>query len=191
MAPPRSQSDWVPCRGYGGPVDFSGAAGGTGAMGAIVLVHPGITDDPLDPLSEAQVAVMETPRHIVVERVIGQVDVIREDFEETNQVVGLRIAKVIWDHDDNAFASFEDSLFTGDDANSQFLWQRYINLQSGSPSLLAGAFGTDPWWSTIDVQVSRMLEREEALVLLFQLQGLAVHQAQITPWLRCYCKTVR
>lgn len=195
MARRRGSGDWVPCDEYGNGVQVQAAAGSAvGPLTGFLLVRHGLTSDQgVPPLDEPQVAVVEPTDDISVERVIGQVDMRRVDVGEHDVLVAMRIVKVVFDEDDNVFASFEDDLFAGDDANSPFLWQRYVYLTSGTPSIAAAYIGNDLLWSHLDVQVGRLLERSEALMMLLQARPVAAAVAtdvSVQPFLRSWAVAI-
>lgn len=192
----RRYNDWVPCDNYGGPVTVSAAAGSaTGPLTGFLLVRHGMTSDPLTaPLSDPQVAVVEPTHEISVDRIVGQFDAVRIDTSEHIVFVCARIVKVVYDEDDDSFASWEDDLFVGDDANSPFLWQRYWKMDSGHPSIMMPYIGNDFLWSHLDCRVGRLLERQEALMMLLQARPIAAPGAtniSVVPFLRSYCELMR
>lgn len=193
----RRIEDWVPCDSYSEPITVTAAAGSAeGPLTGFLLVRHGMSSDPgVAPLNEPQVAVVEPTYEISVDRVVGQMDALRGDVIEDPVVLAARIVKVVFDEDDNSFASWEDSLFDGDDANSPFLWQRYYYLDSGGASIMAPFFGQDMDWSFLDVRVGRMLERQEALMCLLQIRPQAntpgATSVLVRPYLRSFCKMMR
>lgn len=187
----RQQGDWVPNVNYGNLLTMVGGAGGTGVLNGTILVRHGLTSDTADTMSHPQVGVMEQSDDLMVHRVVGQIQLNDEtDTEPSVQIAHLRIVKAIYDEDSNAFATFEDDLNTGDDANSPFLWERHISIRFGADTL--NPIDADAPWSHIDVRVNRKLQRDEALVLLYQLQAPGTqHEVQMRVWVRSWVTRTR
>lgn len=177
-----SKGDWVPCRNYAA-VNSELA----GVMGVVLLARHGSTGTP-----EAPEAVMEVTDDLVVERVVGQVRcVFVPEDENIGGFFALRIVVGIYDDNSDAVALYEDSLTSGSDANSPFVWQRYF-FQTAGPG---GSLDTilDPGWSAIDTRVSRRLDRSQCLLLLFQGAGIAAgaDEYQVTPYLRSWVRPAK
>lgn len=193
MARRRGQGDWVPCDFYGQDISVTTAAGGAeGPLTGFLLVRHGMTSDlGQPPMNHPQVAVIEPSDDISVERVVGQIEVRRTDSAVNYAWLAMRITKVVFDEDSNQFASWEDSLFDADDANSPFLWQRYVKLAELTPGINLAYLGVDMMWSHLDVRVGRLLERNEALMMLLQARPVGTAPGpntwQIMPFLRSWC----
>lgn len=182
-----NSGDWVPCQNYGSLVRFSDVGG----MGGILLVRHGLTSDTgVPPMNHPQTAVMETTEALITHRVVGQFDLrVVAANNDDDWYLHMRIVKCVYDEDDDEFLAFEDSLSTGDDANSQFLWERHFSYNEGlnTGSSLLNPLLYDPAWSSIDVTVKRRLEREECLMLLLELeQGQELLQMDCVPFLRTW-----
>lgn len=166
------RGDWVPCRDYGVPTGASGAE-----PAQIILVAHG--DFPVS--QTAATGVPEVTDAIVVERVVGQLDVFTT--AEPSGLWCARIRVALYDDNTDALAVYADDLFDGGEANEPFLWQRY---GANSEIRLLDTI-VHPGWSMIDVRVSRRLARDQALILTLQSSSADVI---MTPFLRSWARFV-
>jgi len=166
------RGDWVPCRDYGVP---SGASGAEPAN--IVLVAHG--DFPV--AQTAPTAVPEVTDQIVVERVVGQIDVFTSGSPAGLWCARIRVA--LYDDNTDSLAVYADDLFSDIEANEPFLWQRY----GGVSEIRLMDPVVPPEWSMLDVRVSRKLSREQALILTVQTSASDVI---VTPFLRSWARFV-
>lgn len=163
--------DWVPCRDYAFTVTV-----GPASDYHLLLVRHG--DDILE---VPAVSTVEATAELVVERVVGQVDL--EAVNETQARVAMRLRVALYDDQSDQLAFYADSLFDGQEANEPFLWQRYVRCVASDGGALR--FGANPWWGSLDVRVARKLARDQALVLTFQT---LVGSVRVTPYLRSWAR---
>jgi len=176
-----AKGDWVPCRNYGMSNTITVGDG----IGITLLVRHGSTATP-----EAPEAVMETTDDLVVERVVGQINLTYGAEGEAVFVrAAARIVVGIYDDNSDAVAIYEDSLFGGGDANSPFLWQRYFYLTVAPGGMLEQY--ADPGWGAVDCRVNRRLTRGQCLLLLHQMSttGEVTDSLELVPYLRSWVRT--
>lgn len=154
----RLARDWVPCQNYGTASFIP-----PGASLHVVLVAPRDVSIPtVASPAPTEVGVVETETEVATTRVVGQVFIAVSDdviWEQTNLQVAERVRVGIYDNA-GAFAFFANSLYSAQDANEPFLWQRY-----STPSQFGNmeAQVSHPWWSVVDIRVGRRLRQDQAL----------------------------
>jgi len=167
-----SRGDWVPCQGWG---EQFGAVAAQPATNILLVRHGELF------AAQAAVAVVEDSDDIVVERVVGQLDVF--ETGEDPVLVLMRIRLGLYDDANNLAAFYADDFNDGPQANEPFLWQRVV--QATEIRLIDPI--VSPAWSMVDVKVSRRIKRDQALFLSVQ----AVNADCIfTPWLRSWARNV-
>lgn len=166
--------DWVPMRGYGSQVTLDDLSPSVD----FILVRHGVEDPGADNTGH-----LEFADDIVTQRCIGQVRCV---VDEGAALVAMRIRVGLYDDQLDQAAFFATTLFSGDDANEPFLWQRYMYLaaQDTFDPL------TDPWWSALDVRVARRLSRDQALFLSLEKAGPGV-AVRVSPYLRTFARMAK
>jgi len=167
-----ARGDWVPCQTWGTQSGIVAALEPTN----ILLVRHGELFSPPD------VAVMEETDDLIVERVVGQLDLFATGEDEVLVIARIRLG--LYDDVANTAAFYSDDFASGPEANEPFLWQRVYILPNNA--LRALDITVHPAWSMIDVKVSRRIQRDQALFLSVASVNA---DAIMTPFLRSWVRT--
>lgn len=174
--------DWVPCQEYGTAVSIAGNAGvNIPLVMTVESIFGAVASTPV-----REVGTVETGSEAIVNRVVGQVDVTCSGAG-TECVYIERIRTGMLDNQ-GAGIFFANSFANAEDANEPFLWQRISRLEVGAANILA-SFG-HPYWSVVDVRVSRRLKDGMALFYSIEGRGAATVSLRVTPYLRSWARNV-
>lgn len=169
-----ARGDWVPCVGWG----LSVAVPGNDAAHVPLVV----TRDAIDVATDAEVGTVEESSKTIVMRVVGSVHIVPTTTALTHE----RIRVGIYDNA-GATAFYANTFALAADANEPFLWQRHISFDvSGAGN--CSPTRSHPYWSLVDVRVSRKLEAGTGL--FYTLETLTAGDVRFTPYLRSYARSV-
>jgi len=176
-----ARGDWLPCRGYGS--NLSWVSGGDDPFTSILLATPAPLEGELEAASQARV--QENARAIVVNRVVGCFQIsVDSAAGDGNLEVMMRIHVGIYDHDNNQAAFEETSLFGAEEGEQPFLWQRLMMLNEAVAGYLSPDY--DPYWTSLDVRVSRYIPTGMGLFLSIQGRASAGNVVRLSPWIRSW-----
>jgi len=168
------RGDWVPGASYGVPINVGG-----GATIDFVLVA---TRDMIQAPPDTEVATVEEGREVLTQRVIGQVEFATASEGPVRYIERIRTGIF----DNSGLSAFFAGDFTlAQDANESFLWQRCGSCSNLFLNLSPQA---DPYWSCIDLRVSRKLTQDVALY--YSVQVVSIESIQVTHYLRTWATSL-
>lgn len=163
--------DWAPCSDYGEVISVTA----TNVLNVLLLAPRDTTIASQASLAQTEIAVLETENDIIANRVVGQV-VIESDEPS---FYGERIRMGILDNA-GARSFFANSTVDALDANEPFLWQRFATADGVSANNLVV---NHPYWSCIDVRVSRRIR--QGFALFYTIENVsATATLRVRPLLR-------
>lgn len=172
----RNVGDWVPLPAWGAQENVDDAT-----PLDLLLVAP---RDAIGATGE--VGTVETVNELVVERVVGYVDIENPEIGEDEVRVIERIRVGLYD-DNGLVAFYSDDPQDASQANEPFLWQRVSRMDAGQNN---NNVVVHPWWTFLDVKSARRLSRDQALFYSIWTVGASMTRLNVTPFLRSWARLV-